>query len=52
LNYGSTFTPEVEGELQFVRHQSNFSFGGVIGISFQFGRTSTRLPSHLPHLEL
>jgi hypothetical protein len=32
------------------RHQSHLSLVGISGFSFQFGRTSTRLPPHLPHL--
>jgi hypothetical protein len=31
-------------------HQSYRNRVGVVGASFQLGRTSTRLPSHLLHL--
>ena len=47
LNCGSTLAPEVEGELQFDRHQSNFNFRGVIGISFI--RPDLSFPPHLLH---
>jgi hypothetical protein len=35
-------------EMELV-HQSNRSFVGITGFSFQFGRTSTRRPPHLEY---